>query len=237
MAQSSRFRNDTTYPTSYASAVAIGKRKLGHNTYLMDNGNGSWSVTLHTTKIATFHRDGRRVYDTGGWNTSTTRDRINACLPMAWGVGNTDGCLELHRRAEFRSCPWDVWEVTGNSFTLYPEGQDGAPLVRGHEVRRVVEGVLLRDPKTKEPVLFSVSHDGMLGAYRASVGHLSQSYPFAFPHEVEDWKGCRDGAREIEAKKNITVRTRRRSTVMDAALDVRREYAEKMAADGAEVTL
>jgi hypothetical protein len=51
-------------------------RKLGNNTYLLRQG-GDIAVKLHGTNVLTFKPDGSVVYDTGGWRTNTTRDRMN----------------------------------------------------------------------------------------------------------------------------------------------------------------
>lgn len=73
---------------TYSEADALlGKRaskKLENNTYLVRSGPDTISVRLHNTHIITFDRNGGRVHlSTGGWNTVTTRDRLNRYMP-AW---------------------------------------------------------------------------------------------------------------------------------------------------------
>jgi len=68
---------------SYQDALELSqtrKRKLTHNTYLECNSDGSFGVRLHSTQVVVFHPDGRRVLDSGGWLTVTTKDRMNQCL-------------------------------------------------------------------------------------------------------------------------------------------------------------
>jgi len=76
----------TTAPNSFKTADAIltgrnrESRKIAHNTYLHRRGE-SIAVQLHNTDVVTFHPDGSLTLDTDGWNTITTRDRINGFTP------------------------------------------------------------------------------------------------------------------------------------------------------------
>ena len=56
-------------------------RKIGNNTYLQRRADGTIAVKLHATDVLTFHANGRTVYNSGGWRTNTTRDRMNG-----WGA-------------------------------------------------------------------------------------------------------------------------------------------------------
>lgn len=90
---------------NYQDAIQlIGKRKskkLANNTYLQKRG-GNIAVMLHSTDIIIFHPDGKIVFNTGGWRTATTKDRINRFSPVyvtqtagIWYIGNkifADGC-------------------------------------------------------------------------------------------------------------------------------------------------
>jgi hypothetical protein len=53
----------------------VKRRKLANNTYLIDNGKRR-AVRLHSTDILTEIGPGRLRVDTGGWDTMTTRDRL-----------------------------------------------------------------------------------------------------------------------------------------------------------------
>lgn len=61
-------------------------RKLQNNTYLERCGEGEIAVKLHSTRVLVFYRDGRVRVAMGGWNTMTTKDRINSYLPGGWRV-------------------------------------------------------------------------------------------------------------------------------------------------------
>jgi hypothetical protein len=75
-------------------------RKLGNNTYLLRGNEGEIAVKLHATHILTFYKDGSIRVCTGGWNTVTTRARMNVYLPSGYSVGTNskefgDNCV-LH---------------------------------------------------------------------------------------------------------------------------------------------
>lgn len=101
------YHRSKNYPKSYDEAKALyegrapryqGKPlKLGNNTFL-DETLGAYGVFLHNTCIVEFLSDGAIVLNTGGWQTPTTRDRINCCgiriwttsgiVSVAWGDRN-----------------------------------------------------------------------------------------------------------------------------------------------------
>jgi hypothetical protein len=70
--------------------------KLANNTYLTwdipaGEDCASWfGVRLHDTNVVTFHDDGRIELDSGGWDTVTTKSRMNACL-LQYGVFANNG--------------------------------------------------------------------------------------------------------------------------------------------------
>lgn len=71
--------------------------KVGNNTWIHRmGGNGDIAVRLHSTYVVTMHADGTYTLRTGGWKTTTTKDRINAYSPARvyqragiWYLGNT----------------------------------------------------------------------------------------------------------------------------------------------------
>lgn len=56
-------------------------RKLGNNTYLKRRSDTAIAVMLHATDVLTFNADGSTVLDSGGWQTVTTKARINEYGP------------------------------------------------------------------------------------------------------------------------------------------------------------
>jgi hypothetical protein len=57
-----------------------GRKKLKNNTYLYPRGE-DYAVRLHYTDVVTIHADGTYTLNSGGWDTPTTKDRINAYSP------------------------------------------------------------------------------------------------------------------------------------------------------------
>jgi hypothetical protein len=58
------------------------RRKVGNNTYaeiLYDNSVG---IMLHSTYVVKIHEDNTYTLQTGGWQTVTTKDRINQYSPV-----------------------------------------------------------------------------------------------------------------------------------------------------------
>lgn len=58
------------------------RRKVGNNTYAEILHDGSVGITLHKTRVVTIHADGKYTLRNGGWNTVTTKDRINKYAPV-----------------------------------------------------------------------------------------------------------------------------------------------------------
>lgn len=67
------------------------RRPLQNNTYAVRRGENCIAVQLHSTDILTFYRDGRVSFNTGGWETVTTKDRINTYAPGGWRVYSERG--------------------------------------------------------------------------------------------------------------------------------------------------
>jgi hypothetical protein len=57
-----------------------GRWRLGSNTYLYPRGD-SYAVRYHYTDVVTIHPDGTFTLSTGGWETITTKQRINGYGP------------------------------------------------------------------------------------------------------------------------------------------------------------
>lgn len=84
---------------NYATAAdALGTRetrKIGNNTYLQRRGD-TIAVKLHATDVVTFTRSGSTILDSGGWQTVTTKARINDHLPNGWHVASERGVWGLY---------------------------------------------------------------------------------------------------------------------------------------------
>lgn len=58
------------------------RRKLGNNTFAERRDTGAIAIRLHSTDVLTFKADGSIVFNTGGWKTLTTKDRLNEYGPV-----------------------------------------------------------------------------------------------------------------------------------------------------------
>ena len=56
--------------------------KLQNNTYLKHRDDNAVAILLHKTDVVTFNADGTIILDSGGWQTVTTRNRLNSYLPF-----------------------------------------------------------------------------------------------------------------------------------------------------------
>ncbi len=82
--------NDPT-PTTYAQAERVlnegrnrESRKIGNNTWLERRGKNI-AVRLHHTDVVTWSPNGTVTFRTGGWDSTTTRERLNRYAPG--GIG------------------------------------------------------------------------------------------------------------------------------------------------------
>lgn len=97
---------------NYAQAVErLGtrdSRKIGNNTYLRKREGGSIAIRLHATDILVFMPDGSVKYDSGGWKTPVTKDRMNEWGPLR--ISQANGV-------------WAAWDGTrdGESY-VYADG-------------------------------------------------------------------------------------------------------------------
>jgi len=57
-------------------------RNVANHTKLIRVDESTIAVQLHSTNVVTYHADGRIVFDSGGWKTSTTKERINSFSPV-----------------------------------------------------------------------------------------------------------------------------------------------------------
>lgn len=62
------------------------EKKLAHNTIIYRGGDDSIGVRFHHTTIVRYYSDGRVQLDSGGYHTTTTKQRINQLLPGMMGL-------------------------------------------------------------------------------------------------------------------------------------------------------
>lgn len=87
------------------------KRKLDNNTYLEARAD-CYAVRLHATDVIEFHADGRIILNSGGWKTSTTKDRMNKFAPVR--ISQARGLWTVNYAGQ--SYPY------ADGMTLHPDG-------------------------------------------------------------------------------------------------------------------
>lgn len=110
-----------------AGVDSVESRFVDHNTVMYHRENGERVIRLHLTDIVTYQPNGDIVLNTGGWNTITTKDRINKQLELeapGWRVWSDKGELYLSKGWE-HDCPVYHWH---DGITLYQgTGCNGKP--------------------------------------------------------------------------------------------------------------
>lgn len=74
----------------------VSSRKIAHNTIEAHYADGSRVIMLHRTPILTWRKDGTIIVYTGGYNTVTTRERLNRFLPDGFDVYTQSGNIHLN---------------------------------------------------------------------------------------------------------------------------------------------
>ena len=100
-----------------ANALLVGRykhsKKLGNNTYLVRNDDGSVAVKLHDTNVVTMKEDGTIILDSGGWRTNTTKERMNHYMPSGYDISQRKSIWYLIHRTYNAKNGWKtVAEMT-----------------------------------------------------------------------------------------------------------------------------
>jgi hypothetical protein len=89
-------------------------RKIGNNTYLERLVLGGIGVKYHATWIAKFYDNGQSHYTSGGWQTYTTKDRLNQLLPPGYTLYQKKHVWYLWHRPSDVTCEWQDVMVFGD---------------------------------------------------------------------------------------------------------------------------
>lgn len=88
---------------NYAEAVSMvrgkrnaNRRKIGNNTYAEILHDNSVGIMLHSTYVVKIHPDNTYTLQTGGWQTVTTKDRINQYSPVRVYQRNYEWFVKLN---------------------------------------------------------------------------------------------------------------------------------------------
>ena len=77
-------------PNTYTEARELlgsrDARTVDRNTLLLPMPDGSIGLKYHRTVIVRYNEDGTATVDSGGWLTSTTKERMNQALPEGFRI-------------------------------------------------------------------------------------------------------------------------------------------------------
>jgi hypothetical protein len=85
-------------------------RKVGNNTFRIVYDNGDVAIRLHQTNVVTYHANGTTSISSGGWQTTTTKSRLNTYIPnnhyvyqrdFQWFVGKRNQDNEVVYEVDF----------------------------------------------------------------------------------------------------------------------------------------
>lgn len=85
-------------------------RKVGNNTYAEILHDGSVGILLHSTYVVKIHEDNTYTLNSGGWQTLTTKDRINQYSPRYVYQKNFEWFVKINDK----SYPFVDGMVVGN---------------------------------------------------------------------------------------------------------------------------
>lgn len=74
------------------------RRKVGNNTYAEILHDNSVGIMLHSTYVVKIHPDNTYTLQTGGWQTVTTKDRINQYSPVRVYQRNYEWFVKINGR-------------------------------------------------------------------------------------------------------------------------------------------
>jgi len=91
-----------------AGVESTSSKIVDHNTVGYRRINGDRVIRLHLTDIMTFKANGDIVLNSGGWQTVTTKERMNKYLPFGWNLTQSKnvwclgkGCWNDPERKEY----------------------------------------------------------------------------------------------------------------------------------------
>lgn len=120
-------------------------RPIANNTRVVRRGDDI-AVRLHATDVVTFGQDGAITLDSGGWRTMTTKDRMNACLPIGWSIGSDRGRWSVYRHGGYPDYHYTKVCRYSDGITLRDGEWSGDPVdeVAEAKVQKAMEAYIRR---------------------------------------------------------------------------------------------
>lgn len=99
-------------------------RKVGNNTYLEEDAIGECiHLRLHRTRILSWYADGRITVQAGGWQTNTTRDRLNSFMPEGFWISSRKVTFWLET-GRYDRREWTINRVRSDEFVTFDDRLD-----------------------------------------------------------------------------------------------------------------
>jgi hypothetical protein len=76
----------------------LSAKKVDNNTFKIEYQDGTKAIKLHQTDVVTFVNGSKVILNSGGWRTSTTKDRINKYSPFQ--VSQNKGLWFVHANGQ-----------------------------------------------------------------------------------------------------------------------------------------
>lgn len=149
-----------------------GKGKIANNTWIETNveGGGGYSIILHRTPIVTYHPDGGITLRTGGFETVTTKARMNEVLPQYVRVSQEarEWYVYVHgeRRKFFDGMRIETGATTSHSGGPHEVNPDVHIDIGSHNRRVRKNPGKFND--TVEELLYGIDHDQTVGDVHAN---------------------------------------------------------------------
>jgi hypothetical protein len=93
---------------------AVTSKVIGSNTVEYTKANGDRVIRLHHTDIVTVRANGDIILNSGGWRTSTTKDRMNCKVIYPWRIYQMNKIWYVHTG--------DNKHVFADGITMHPDG-------------------------------------------------------------------------------------------------------------------
>lgn len=133
--------------THVRTGAPLQTRKVANNTYVHRIDADTIGVRLHSTDVVKYHRDGTVTLDSGGWQTVTTKERLNAFTTFS--IGATSGTWYVTKRnpeyLRTGSGAWSAWTVPyWDGMTLDPSADVAPEVPETEELKSAADKETLR---------------------------------------------------------------------------------------------
>ena len=126
----------------------VSSKVVANNTVEYIKENGDKVIRLHQTDIVTFKKSGAIILNSGGWQTVTTKERINRYLPSPWVLYQTKNIWYLCQgyngpRYVFQDGITLTQDKTGEYVNVLHQGEDERELIKlDKRIKKYADGFM-----------------------------------------------------------------------------------------------